>query len=263
MNTNAWSRYTGGRERLPAFGFPASFSGFFFGVLAYLFLGLALGYGQLGAVAVGALSGLVFGLAVGLVVWLAVRLSGGRTFFWLAAGLLVGAAAGGLIALAAVRYPNQAAWTELPPPPEPAVAVVPEARLGPYGGELYVETASGQMYGYACYNWLACDWRPVAEVPAFPQYANLEGDCPPGEPAAESVPEAADSFNFVYCGQGYAALYQVVLLEDGHLLARREFQPALGAGVLVPAFAVIGGFFGLASPWIMARNRRKPAAGSM
>lgn len=258
MNTNVWSRYTGGRERLHPFGFPASFSGFFFGVLAYLFLGLGLGYGSLGSVAVGVLAGLVFGLLVGSAVWLAGRLSRQNTVPWLAAGLLIGAAAGGVIAWLVLQFPNQPVWVVLPEPPEPAAAVIEEARLSPYGGELYVEGESGQIFGYACYNWLLCAWRPVDTLPTFPQYTSLETDCPPGEIEVQPLPGAVDRFTYRYCGQGFTAVYQIAVMEDGRVQVRREYQPGLSAGVLVPAFVLVGGALGLASPWIMARNRRKP-----
>lgn len=259
MYAQGWTRYKGTREPLSTWLFPLTFGGFFFGVLAYLVLGIGLGFSGLAALGMGVLCGLAFGLVLGGTSWLFHRSFSGRAGLLLAGGLVAGAAAGALISVVATANPPRGAWTLLPAPPEPAASLVDAARLGIYGQEIYVQAASGELYGYACLNWLLCNWRFVPQLPADALPSGTRADCRVASGGAEaSAPAFLETRDFHFCLPGARVYLETGRQAGGEIYVWEYVQSTLVPGQVVLLFTAIGAVLGIGSLYLLVRNRRLP-----
>jgi hypothetical protein len=139
---------------------------------------------------------------------------------------------------------------------------VDAARLGIYGQEVYVQAASGEVYGYACLNWLLCNWRFVPEIPVDAQSSTGDPACRVDTGgAAASAPEFVETRGFSFCLPGAEVYLETARQADGGLYVWEYTRSKLIAGQVILLFGVFGGALGAGSLYLLVRNRRLPAEG--
>lgn len=255
MNTQIWKTYTGARENLHPFRFAFLFSGFTFGVMAYLLLGVGLGYSGRNSILLGAISGVVFGLLIGLICYVLDRVSPERKWLMVAAGLMFGGLAGAGIAWVAYTYIPSPKYEVIPTAPKQPASILAQAKMGYLDGEFYINTEVGQFYGYACSYGFACNWREVVDPSVYPLSPSI------GFPDVNNLELGADQIvdgqKFVFVSNGVEINYSIVLSSAGDIYTRIKVNPGIALNVLLLTFVVIGTVCGVSSPILILRDQKK------
>jgi hypothetical protein len=257
MNTQMWSTYTGARENLHPFRFAFLFSGFIFGFLAYLLLGVGLGSSGRYSLLLGIASGVIFGLLIGTSSYAFNHIFSKRNWVTIIGSIMLGSLAGMAIAWTAYTYAPAPGWEAIRPLPTKAVKILPDARLDYLSGEFFIQAGSGQVYGYACSYGFACSWREITDTSTYSLSASIGF---PNQVTGLEVPldQIVDGQEFTFSRNGVASTYSIVLDSKGELFTRVKVDPGITLDSLLVAFAVIGALCAVVSPILILRDQKKP-----
>lgn len=157
------------------------------------------------------------------------------------------------------------AYTQLEPPPETPTNFVHGSTQNIFGGRIFVQTASGQIYFYDCITYQGCTWEQETPSNSQPDSdaSNYLNYCPPNLEVIPLVPPISpvgvkDRIFIRSCGPDYEIQARYILLKNGKIYGWSRYWNPMDVLLGIPVFGLIGFISGLSTA-IATLSRRKKA----
>lgn len=151
-------------------------------------------------------------------------------------------------------------WSQLPSPPEKPVRFLGQSGFNFFGGIIYVETGTKNIYSFSCYSLNPCDWKKVDNLPSGPE-KNIEV-CPPGSKWSYATPlllfkKVIDRFKVNICGADYTIQQDWIIVDDGTIWYWDRYFSAMEPIFFIAASLIISVLAGILGSLVLLIKRKK------
>lgn len=213
-----------------------------FGLATAVINVLFYGSNWLAAIATGLLAGLLYGSILGGCAYLFTRSRKVTLFSRLTLALslsAVGLISGLIITLGLDKLPREE-WSLISSPPEKPMRFIGNSAFNFWGGSVYVETETGNIYSYTCDSSNPCEWKKENALPGEPQQNFWS--CPPGYAGGYWTPPifkpVRDAYEVNICGVDYTNQINLIILEEGTVWVWNRFSSSMEDMMFFPAWVV-------------------------
>jgi hypothetical protein len=172
---------------------------------------------------------------------------------------IVGLLLGGGFLFAFERLPH-GFWIPLKPPPEKPIKFIGNSSFNIWGGSIYVEIDSGNIYSYTCDSENPCDWK--LETKPLNISTGDEQLCSSGKIDKYTVlpilgAKVMDSCHIIVPGPDYSSELSFVILDDGSVLSLSRFTTATGLLFVIIIWLIFGLIVGITGYLSLAIRKDK------
>ncbi len=151
-------------------------------------------------------------------------------------------------------------WQQLPSPQEEPTRFLGQSGFNFFGGIIYVEAESKNIYSFSCYSLNPCEWKKVGNLPSGPEKSIQV--CPPGSKGSYITPlvlskKVIDRFEVNICGADYTIQQEWIILNDGTIWYWERYFSSLEPLFLIAASFVVSLLAGIGGSSTMLIRKKK------